>query len=62
MGRQNNLDWVVVQDIDGGQCRLFYTGTSAAENAMYQRIGHATSDDMHNWTRMEKWSVFGYHG
>ena len=41
----------VVQD-DGGQWHLFYTGTSAAENAMYQRIGHATSDDMHNWTRV----------
>ena len=41
----------MVQD-DGGQWHLFYTGTSAAENAMYQRIGHATSDDMHNWTRV----------
>lgn len=31
---------------------LFYTGTTRAENGMYQRIGHATSTDMHNWTRV----------
>lgn len=41
----------VVQD-DAGLWHLFYTGTTAAECALYQRIGHATSTDMHNWTRV----------
>lgn len=41
----------VVQD-DGGLWHLFYTGTSHAEKGMYQRIGHATSTDMHNWERV----------
>lgn len=31
---------------------LFYTGTSRADDGMKQRIGHATSDDMHNWQRV----------
>ena len=31
---------------------LYYTGTSHAEDALYQRIGHATSTDLHNWTRV----------
>ena len=31
---------------------LFYTGTSRAEDGLYQRIGHATSTDLHNWTRV----------
>ncbi|WP_368345076.1 levansucrase [Pelagovum sp. HNIBRBA483] len=41
----------VVRD-DDGLWHLFYTGTSAAENALYQRVGHATSTDMHNWERV----------
>ncbi len=41
----------VVQD-DDGLWHLFYTGTSKAENALYQRVGHATSTDMHNWERV----------
>jgi len=41
----------VVQD-DDGLWHLFYTGTCAAEHAMYQRVGHATSADMHNWVRV----------
>lgn len=41
----------VVKD-DDGLWHLFYTGTSQSENAMYQRIGHATSSDMHNWQRV----------
>lgn len=41
----------VVQDDDGGW-HLFYTGTSRAEEGMYQRIGHATSQDMHSWERV----------
>ncbi|TLP44163.1 levansucrase [Cohaesibacter sp. CAU 1516] len=35
-----------------GLWHLFYTGTSQAEKALYQRIGHATSTDMHNWQRV----------
>ena len=41
----------VVQD-DDGLWHLFYTGTSRAEKGMYQRIGHATSPDMHSWERV----------
>jgi beta-fructofuranosidase len=41
----------VVQD-DAGLWHLFYTGTSHAENALYQRVGHATSTDLHQWTRV----------
>ena len=31
---------------------LFYTGTSRSEDGLYQRIGHAISDDLHNWKRI----------
>lgn len=41
----------VVRD-NAGLWHLFYTGTSASEDAMYQRVGHATSTDMHNWERV----------
>lgn len=35
-----------------GLWHLFYTGTSLAEKSLYQRIGHATSTDLHSWTRV----------
>lgn len=41
----------VVQDGDG-LWHLFYTGTSKADEGLYQRIGHATSTDMHSWERV----------
>lgn len=41
----------VVQD-DDGLWHLFYTGTSRADDGLYQRIGHATSTDLHNWQRV----------
>jgi len=41
----------VVRD-DAGLWHLFYTGTTRAENMMRQRIGHATSTDLHNWQRV----------
>ncbi len=41
----------VVQD-DDGLWHLFYTGTSRREQGLYQRIGHATSHDMHSWKRV----------
>ncbi|NEY89314.1 glycoside hydrolase family protein [Tabrizicola oligotrophica] len=41
----------VVQD-DAGLWHLFYTGTRKSERSLYQRIGHATSSDLHNWTRV----------
>lgn len=41
----------VVQD-DDGLWHLFYTGTRQSEDALYQRVGHATSTDMHNWQRV----------
>ncbi len=31
---------------------LYYTGTSKSEDGMVQRVGHATSTDLHNWTRL----------
>jgi beta-fructofuranosidase len=37
---------------DDKRWHLFYTGTSHAEQALYQRIGHATSTDLHNWQRV----------
>ncbi|MGY6549173.1 MAG: levansucrase [Roseinatronobacter sp.] len=41
----------VVRD-DAGLWHLFYTGTSKADQGLYQRIGHATSDDLHTWQRL----------
>ncbi len=41
----------VVKD-DDGLWHLFYTGTSRADDGLYQRLGHATSTDMHNWRRV----------
>ncbi|SHI98851.1 levansucrase [Wenxinia saemankumensis] len=41
----------VVQGPDG-TWHLFYTGTSRSEDGMYQRIGHATSTDLHSWERV----------
>jgi len=35
-----------------GFWHLFYTGTSHADRGMKQRIGHATSADLHNWARV----------
>ena len=37
---------------DDGLWHLFYTGSTRAEDGLYQRIGHATSSDLHNWTRV----------
>ena len=34
---------------EAGGWHLFYTGSTRAEDGMYQRIGHATSEDGHNW-------------
>jgi beta-fructofuranosidase len=31
---------------------LFYTGSCREEEGMYQRIGHATSTDLHSWQRV----------
>ncbi len=41
----------VLQDSDG-LWHLFYTGGAQAEGALYQRIGHATSTDLHSWKRV----------
>jgi beta-fructofuranosidase len=41
----------VIRD-DAGTWHLFYTGTTRAENGLYQRIGHATSPDAHHWQRV----------
>ena len=35
-----------------GLWHLFYTGTCRAEDGKKQRIGHATSTDLHTWTRV----------
>lgn len=37
---------------DDGLWHLFYTGTTTAEKCLIQRIGHATSTDLHTWTRV----------
>lgn len=49
-------DWTtwtgsVLQGPDG-LWHLFYTGTQHANEGMHQRIGHATSNDMHSWVRV----------
>ena len=41
----------VIQGPDG-LWHLFYTGGGSAEKGLYQRIGHATSTDMHSWERV----------
>ncbi|WP_163264197.1 levansucrase [Chelativorans alearense] len=41
----------VVRD-DEGLWHLFYTGASHAEDGLIQRIGHATSTDLHSWKRV----------
>ena len=35
-----------------GLWHLFYTGTNHAEKGLKQRIGHATSPDLHSWRRV----------
>lgn len=35
-----------------GLWHLYYTGTSRAEQGLWQRVGHAVSNDLHNWTRV----------
>ncbi|MEN0000022.1 MAG: levansucrase [Pseudomonadota bacterium] len=37
---------------DDGIWHLFYTGTSRGEDGKHQRLGHAVSDDLHNWQRV----------
>lgn len=50
----NKTVWTgsVVRD-ESGLWHFFYTGTSEADNALYQRIGHATSADLQSWERVE---------
>lgn len=36
---------------DDGLWHLFYTASNRAEQGLKQRIGHATSPDLHRWTR-----------
>jgi beta-fructofuranosidase len=49
-------DWTTwtgsVVEGDDGLWHLFYTGTTHADQGMKQRIGHATSADMHSWQRV----------
>lgn len=37
---------------DQGGWHLFYTGSTKAEDGLYQRIGHAVSDNGHDWQRV----------
>ena len=37
---------------DDGLWHLFYTGSTRAEQGLRQRIGHATSRDLHSWERV----------
>jgi beta-fructofuranosidase len=52
-GFDNFTTWTgsVVKD-DRGFWHLFYTGAMREEQGLKQRIGHATSNDMHNWKRV----------
>ncbi|MDG4648154.1 levansucrase [Roseibacterium sp. SDUM158017] len=51
----------VVRD-DSGPWHLFYTGICRAEDGLVQRIGHATSEDLHNWTRVSSDPVLDIEG
>ncbi len=49
-------DWTtwtgsVIKD-NKGLWHLFYTGTEHVREGLHQRIGHATSKDMHSWKRV----------
>lgn len=37
---------------DDGLWHLYYTGTRKGEEGLPQRLGHATSTDLHNWDRV----------
>mgnify|MGYP001797012008 CR=1 FL=1 len=37
---------------DDGKWHLFYTGTSRQGGGKHQKLGHAVSDDLHNWARV----------
>lgn len=37
---------------DDNQWHLFYTGTSREGGGKHQKLGHAVSDDLHNWQRV----------
>jgi beta-fructofuranosidase len=37
---------------DDGLWHLFYTGASRGEDGLYQRIGHSTSGNLHDWQRV----------
>ncbi len=37
---------------DDGHWHLFYTGSNKADEGLVQRIGHATSTDLHQWRRV----------
>ncbi len=41
---------------------LYYTGTSRADDALYQRLGHATSTDLHNWNRVSTGLILDLEG
>jgi beta-fructofuranosidase len=49
-------DWTTwtgsVVKADNGVWHLFYTGTQHEGAGLIQRIGHATSQDMHSWVRV----------
>ena len=38
---------------DDGLWHLFYTASAREEEGLYQRIGHATSENLHDWTRID---------
>ena len=47
---------------DDDRWHLYYTGTTHADDGLSQRIGHATSDDLHNWTRVGSGLILDLEG
>lgn len=47
---------------DDGLWHLYYTGGSRNEDAKFQRIGHATSRDLHNWKRVGDGQILDLDG
>jgi beta-fructofuranosidase len=41
---------------------LYYTGSRRAEDGLYQRIGHATSTDLHSWERVGNGLILDLEG
>lgn len=61
-GWDNYTTWTGSVLKEGDIWHLFYTGSKKSEKGLYQRIGHATSTDMHTWERVGDGLVLDLEG